>query len=108
MYDSAAGKVIPKAQYYAGVREYAIDVRYVFRTFSENDQVTVIYETATPEKAALYTFWGYWLGWGELLMSVVLCIALFQIAVAVTHHPSEESLTEQLSYKEEKKKKYLD
>jgi len=61
-----------------------------------------------PEKGAVYTFWGYWITWGELIMSVVLCFVLFQIAVSVTNNPSPESLIEQMEFKEEKKKKYLD
>jgi hypothetical protein len=58
--------------------------------------------------AKVYNFWGYWITWGELLTSIGLFIALFQVAVAVTKNPTAESLKEQLEYKEEKKKRYDD
>lgn len=102
------GKPVLKAVFNTGTKEFSINPDYLFRNISEGQKLTVIYETGTPEKAAVYAFWGYWITWGELVMSVVLCFLLFQIAVSVTNNPSPESLAEQLGYKEEKKKKYLD
>lgn len=102
------GKPVLKAVFNTGTKEFAIDPHYIFRNIEEGQKLTVIYETGLPEKGAVYTFWGYWISWGELVMSVVLCFALFQIAVSVTNNPSPESLIEQMEFKEEKKKKYLD
>ena len=52
--------------------------------------------------------WGYWIGWGELLFTVVGYIVLLQIAYAVTTNPNAQSLQDQLSYKPENKRKYND
>lgn len=105
-YDSAAKRSIPKAFFNTGLKNYAIDARYVFRNVTEGKRITVIYESSLPEKAAVYSFWGYWITWGELLGSVLLILILFQIAVSVTNNPTPEALLEQLDYKEEKKPKY--
>lgn len=105
-YDSASHSKIPKAFYSTGLKNYAIDARYVFRQWREGDRATVIYETNNPSKGAVYAFWGYWITWGELAGSVLLIIALFQIASAVTKNPTAEALIEQLEYKEENKPKY--
>jgi hypothetical protein len=78
------------------------------RPIKLGQKVTVIYETATPETAAVYAFWGYWIGWGELLFTVFGYIVLLQIAYAVTTNPNAQSLKDQLSYEPEKKRKYND
>lgn len=106
--DSLTNKSIFKAVFNTGTKEYSVDPHYLFRSIVEGQQLTVIYETGVPEKGAVYTFWGYWITWGELVMSVILCFLLFQIAVSVTSNPSPESVIEQMEFKEEKKKKYLD
>jgi len=104
--DSSSGTKIPQALYSDGKKQYAIDARYFLRDLKEGEKWEVIYESATPEKAAVYAFWGYWITWGELIISVVFYLALFQIAVSVTKNPTAESLVEQLGYVEEKKRKY--
>lgn len=104
--DSASGINIPKAVYKEGNITYAIDARYPLREWKEGDTLTVIYEIAKPSHAAVYRFWGYGITWGELLTSIVLCVALFQVAVAITSNPTPESLVEQLDYKEEKRRRY--
>jgi hypothetical protein len=105
-YDSLSKRSIPKAVYSTGLKNYAIDARYVFREWKENDRTVVIYETNDPAKGAVYSWWGYWITWGEVLGSALLIIALFQVAVSVTKNPTAEALIEQLEYKEEKKTKY--
>lgn len=106
--DSASANVIPQAIYHDGYKVYAIDARYVFRTWNEGDQLLVIYETDNPASATVYRLWGYGITWGELLASVVLCIALFQVAVTVTRNPSAESVLEQMETGKEKKRRYMD
>ena len=106
--DSVHKQAIPKAVFTLKKQEYAIDARYVLRSLPENKKLTLIYHPTHPEKAVVYSFWGYWITWGELLGSIILFIALFQVAVAVTYNPTAEALLEQLEYKEEKKKKYDD
>ena len=108
VYDSVSMKIIPAAVYQAGGTWYHTDARYLFRQTNVGQKVTVIYETATPETAAVYTFWGYWIGWGEFLFTVVGYVVLLQIAYAVTTNPNANSLQDQLSYTPEKKRKYND
>lgn len=106
--DSTTGIPIPNAVYHDGRKEHKIDARYLFREWKDEDTLEVIYETANPEKAAVYGFWGYWITWGELLASVVLLLGLFLVAMVVTKNPAPEALVEQLECKEEKKRKYKD
>jgi len=61
-----------------------------------------------PAKGAVYHWWGYWITWQELIGGVVLIILLFQLAKAITQNPTPEALLEQMEYKEERKKKYIE
>lgn len=106
MMDSSTHTRIPKAVFNDGHKEYAVDARYVLRNLPEGKKEEVIYETDQPEKAVLYRFWGYWMSWGELLATIGIYIALFQVAMAVTKNPTPEALMEQLDYIPEKKKRY--
>jgi hypothetical protein len=108
VYDSVGKETIPVAVYQANGKWYHTDARYFLRPVAIGQKVTVIYETATPETAAVYTFWGYWIGWGELLFSVIGYVLLLQIAYSVTTNPNAQSLQDQLSYEPEKKRKYND
>ncbi|MES2004096.1 MAG: hypothetical protein V4450_06210 [Bacteroidota bacterium] len=104
--DSASKRKIPKAVFHDGYKEHAVDARYVFRNLKNGDRVEVIYQTDRPEKGVVYAFWGYWLTWEELLVTVIIYIVLFQIAVSITKNPTPEALMEQLDYVPEKKTKY--
>lgn len=106
--DSASKTSIPKASFTHKKKLYSFDARYVFRSLPENKKVEIIYHPSHPEKATIYSWWGYWLTWGEVVSSIILLVALFQVAVAVTKNPTAEALLEQLEYKEDKKKKYDD
>lgn len=108
VYDSSLQQTIPAAVYQVNGRVYYTDARYFLRSLASQQKVRVIYETATPETAAVYTFWGYWMGWGELLFSVIGYLLLLQIAYSVTTNPNAQSFEEQLSYTPEKKRKYND
>ncbi|MBS1626976.1 MAG: hypothetical protein JSR09_07780 [Bacteroidetes bacterium] len=99
-------KTIPKAVFTINKIQYAIDARYVLRNLPEGKQIQVIYETANPEKAAVYDFWGYWITWGELMASILLLVALIEIAKAINKNPTPEALIEQMEYKPIKKRKY--
>lgn len=97
-----------KAVFNTGTMEFSVDPHYPLRKIREGDQLTVIYETGDPAKGKVYAGWGYWWLWDELLLSAVLCFLLFQVAISLTNNPHPEALAEQMDYKEEKKKKYLD
>lgn len=104
----STGQKNPKAVFTEGGKTYAIEARYFLRDLPEGKKVEVIYENEKPEHAAVYAFFGYWMSWGELAATILIYIALFQIAVSVTKNPTAEALIEQLEYKEEKKKKYIE
>ncbi|GMV78510.1 MAG: hypothetical protein AMXMBFR79_16410 [Chitinophagaceae bacterium] len=106
--DSTYQNTIPKAVFYDNATQYAVDARYVLRNLPENKKLTVIYNTTHPEKAVVYSWWGYWITWGEVIMSFILLVALFQVAVAITKNPTPEALLEELEYKPTKKRKYDD
>ena len=87
-------------------KTYSVDASYPLRNLKENDKVKVIYKVSEPEKAIVYSVWGYWFRWGELLMSSILVIALFYFSVSITNNPSQESLYEQQNYVETPQRKY--
>lgn len=100
-------KIVPKAYFSIGKNTYSINAQYVLLDYNEGDKVIILVEQEHPEQAAVYRFWGYWITWEELLASLIIAVLLFQVAVTITNNPSEDALAEQLSYKEEKKTKYV-
>jgi len=78
----------------------------VLRNLPEGKQVQVIYETPDPAKAAVYSFWGYWITWSELIGSIALLIVTMEAAKAITKNPTAEAVIEQMEYKPEKKRRY--
>lgn len=106
--DSVSNNKIPKAVFIHDTTKYAVDARYVLRNLPENKKVTVIYIKSKPNKAVIYSWWGYWITWGEVLASVILLVALFQVAVAITKNPTPESVIEQLEYYNAAKKRKYD
>lgn len=109
MQDSVSNSRIPKAVFSNGLKVFSVDARYVLRNWTEGEKTEVIYETDKPSQAVVYLFWGYWIRWGELLITLLIYAALFQIAITVTQNPTAESLLEQLEGpSQEKKRKYLE
>lgn len=106
--DSVSGRFVPWAVFSAGLKAYSVDARYVFRKWQEGEKLEVIYETGEPAKAAVYRTWGYWIRWEELLTSILLLIALYLAATAITHNPTPEAVIDQLEHTEVKKRKYLE
>jgi hypothetical protein len=106
--DSSSGKLEAFAFYRTDKKDYSINAGYLFRSFTEGEKVPVIYETSQPEKGAVYSWWGYWVNWGEALFSIVLLVLFYQIAIAITKNPSADAQMQQLEYKPRKKRKYED
>ncbi|MGI8952212.1 MAG: hypothetical protein ACR2FN_11590 [Chitinophagaceae bacterium] len=98
--------IIPEAVFSAGSKTFAVDAGYIFKTYKEGENVPIIYESEQPPNAAVYSVWGYWLRWKELLASAILFIGLFQIAVAITSHPTPEGLISEIENSLPKKRKY--
>ncbi len=87
-------------------KTYIVDASYPLRKLIPNEKVHVIYKVNEPDIAVVYSFWGYWFKWGELLMSSILLLALFYLSVSITNNPSPESLYEQQNYVETPQRKY--
>ncbi len=75
---------------------YSVKADYLFKRFTEGEKVTVIYDLTDPNKASIYSFWGYWLRWKELSAFIVLFAAMYFIAASITSNPTPEALIEEL------------
>ena len=104
--DSATGELKPMANFSIGANKYSVAASYPLRSVSEGDRVKVIYESANPKKAAVYSVWGYWILWDEFLVSSVIYLILFQVAVGINNNPTPEALIEQLEYNPKPKTRY--
>ncbi|MEI8075056.1 MAG: hypothetical protein WCH78_09925 [Bacteroidota bacterium] len=104
--DSVTGKQIHLAEFSNGYKNFKVKADYYLRSWKNGEKTEVIYETEHPEKGAVYGFWGYWIGLGELIASVVFIVVSYQIAVSITKNPTPEALLEQLNYKEPNKPRY--
>jgi len=103
----STGTPVPKAVFSLHKITDTINAGYVFRNLTEGQQVKVIYENANPSKAAVYSWWGYWLLWDELLASILIPLVLFYAAKAITAGPTPEALMEELEMqKPVKRRKY--
>lgn len=71
----------------------------------KGDRVQVVYEAADPNKAAVYSLFGYWLRAGEVAASLFIAIALYWVAASVTKNPTPEAMIEELEMGKIKPKK---
>jgi hypothetical protein len=92
----SAGETAPFAFYAVDSQTLKTDARYLFRSFSDGESCKVIYSTEQPQIGAVYSLWGYWLTWQEVIASIVLVIVLYQIAKAITRNPTPEGLLSEL------------
>lgn len=96
-----------KAVYIINETTYTINAAYLLRHLKENEQVIIIYDTSNPSSATVYTWWGYWLQWDELLASILIPIILLYAAKAITGNPTPEALIEDIEMdKPVKRRKY--
>ncbi len=79
---------------------------YIFRPLKVGERVEVIYEVSQPQYATLYTVWGYWIKWTEVLASLLLTYGFYYAAIAITARPTPESLLEQMAEDDSPKPKY--
>jgi hypothetical protein len=102
----SAGKSQPYAFYSVNDSTYSVIAAYLFRSYKENDHLTMIYEESEPSKGAVYSVWGYWIRWGEVLFSIAFLIVLFRVAIAITSNPTPEALIKELEGKPSRRGKY--
>ena len=106
--DSATNALKPIATFSVGSSKYTAAASYPLRFVKEGDELKIIYESANPKKAVVYSVWGYWILWDELLVSLTIYLVLFQVAVGITSNPTPEALMEQLEYKPKAKTRYTE
>jgi hypothetical protein len=94
------------ANYIVASKQYEINADYPLRKFKDEEKVELIYNPSKPEMAAIYSLWGYWFTWGELIMSVVLLLGLYKLATSITQNPTEQAINDQMETTDEPKKKY--
>ena len=94
--DSASQSIKPFANYSIGVNKYIVAASYPLRYLNEGDRISIIYDPSNLKKAVVYSVWGYWILWTELLAALVGYIVLFQVARGITNNPTPESVIEQL------------
>ena len=85
-----------------------INAAYPLRTLKEGEKVNIIYETSDPSKAAVYSWWGYWLQWDELVASVLIPFILLYAAKAITAGPTPEAVVEELEMRKPVKRRKYD
>ncbi len=98
-------KLLPKAIFTTYDSKDTIDAYYPLRRLKEGSRVRIIYDTTNPSKAAVYSWWGYWLKWDELLTSILIPFILLYAAKAITARPTAEALLEELEMRDHSKRK---
>ena len=92
----STGKPGAKAVFAVRKTLYTIDAAYSFRPLNDGEQVRVIYEASNPQQAAVYSWWGYWIKWKELIAAVLIPFVLVYAANAITSNPTPEGLIQDM------------
>lgn len=106
--NDSIGNTLQKASFSVNKKEYTVNASYPLRSLKEGQPVTIIYETNDPRHAAVYSWWGYWLQWDELLASILIPFILLYAAKAITARPAPETLLEELELKDRPKRRKYD
>ena len=83
---------------------YYANVPYDF-LHKQGERVEVIYEIADAAKAKQYGFLGYSITFGELIVSLLIIIVLYFVAVSITSNPTPEALQEEMEIGKKKPRK---
>ena len=92
------------ARFSDGRDMYYAEVPYDF-LHKQGERVEVIYEIADASKAKQYGFLGYWITFGELIVSLLIIIVLYFVAVSITSNPTSEALLEEIETGKKKPRK---
>ena len=108
--DSQTHHTEPVAYFTFLHQEYAVKADYLFKSYKEGQKVDIIYDTGDPSDASVYSLWGYWIRWKELLAIIAIFVGLYQLAATLTSNPTPEALIEELEGRKKKprRKKYDD
>ncbi len=94
-----------RAQYIVNDSTYKIPLDYVFLNVKESETATVVYNKANPQSARIYSVFGYWIRWKELLFSIIGFVVLYGFAAAITNNPTKEALAEEAEMRKKQPKK---
>jgi len=98
-------KPVAKAVFSIDKKQDTINAAYPLRSLKEGETVNIIYESSEPAKAAVYSWWGYWLKWDELLASILIPVILLYAAKEITAGPTPEALVEELEMRKSGKRR---
>ncbi len=85
------------------------EASYPLRSVKAGDNVEVIYEASQPQYAAVYSTWGYWIKWGEILASLALLFTVYLAAREITAGPDPSAVIDQLEENDRpRERKYVD
>ncbi len=104
--DSLSANQIPLAVYSVDGKTYRAVAGYLFKNYTENQEIKIIYEAANPAQGAIYGWWGYWIRWQELIPSIIIFALLFFSSLSITNNQTEDSKIAQKNYVALKKNKY--
>lgn len=104
----SGGKTFPVANFSVSKTQFTINASYPLRRLEEAQSSTIIYETNNPAHAAVYSWWGYWLQWDELLASILIPFVFLYVAKAITARPAPEALLEELEMQNKPKRRKYD
>lgn len=96
------------ANFREGSNEYNIDAGYILRSYTDGEPVQVIFDKQNPEKAVVYSWWGYWLTPGEFIASILIPVAFWFITHAITRNPVGVDQTVQEEDGEERRRPKYD
>jgi len=98
-------KPVAKAIFSIDKMSDTVNAAYPLRHPEEGQQVKIIYETNNPAKAAVYSWWGYWFKWDELLASILIPVVFLYAAKAITANPSAEAVIDEMEINTRLKRK---
>lgn len=94
------------AKFREGSSEYRINAGYFLRSYRDEEPVKIIFEKGNPQKAAIYSWWGYWLTPGEIISSLLIPIAFWLISYFITRNPVPGSVDMEEMEQGKKRPKY--
>lgn len=103
-----AHRFIPFATFHVASDSFSVKASYPLLKLENGERVKIIYNTAKPSNASIYSVWGYWFKWDEILGSILIALVFWGIAVILNKNPAEESLKEQMDRHETTSKRKYD
>ena len=106
--DSVSQKPVATASFMVDKKSYVINAAYALRNLKEGEKVSIIYETSNPQQAAVYSWWGYWIKWNELIAWILIPFILLKITKEITNNPTPEALIEDIEMNKPVKRRRYD